>query len=115
MEAISAVLEKITSSSTSGDATFSSCQFSKVENVSSGSVNKESVLNIVEKLCQTVRSEERSEESCLNKSAITEKMSECTISGGGDASLIMESCQKLSSVQPSNNKIQKPTSEQHEV
>jgi len=109
-EAVSAVLEKITLSSTSENATFSSCQFSKVENISSGNVNKESVFNIVEKLCQTVRPE-----SCLNKSAITEKMSECAISGGGDASLIMESCQKFNSIQSPDNKIQKSASEQHEV
>jgi len=111
-EAVSAVLEKITLSSTSENATFSSCQFSKVENISSGNVNKESVFNIVEKLCQTVRPET---ESCLNKSAITEKMSECAISGGGDASLIMESCQKFNSIQSPDNKIQKSTSERHEV
>jgi len=112
LEVISAALEKITSSSTSENATFSSCQFSKVENVSSGSVNKELVFNIVEKLSQTVRPET---ESCLSKSAITEKMSECAISGGGDASLIMESRQKLSSVRSPDNKVQKSTSGQHEV
>ncbi|KYQ46813.1 Serendipity locus protein alpha, partial [Trachymyrmex zeteki] len=109
---LTAALEKITSSCTSENATFSSCQFSKVENVSSGSINKESVFNIVEKLGQTVRPET---ESCLSKSAITEKMSECAISGGGDASLIMESRQKFNSVQSPDNKIQKSTSEQHEV
>lgn len=111
-EVVSAVLEKITSSSMSGNATFSSCQFSRVENISSESVNKELVFNIVEKLCQTVRPET---ESCLNKSTITEKMGECIITGGGDASLIMESCQKLNSARPPNNKIQKSTSEQREV
>ncbi|XP_011166140.1 uncharacterized protein LOC105200346 isoform X2 [Solenopsis invicta] len=109
---LTAVLEKISLSSTSGNATFSSCQFSRVENVSSESVNKESVFNIVEKLYETDKSET---ESCLNKSAITEKMSECAISGGGDASLIMKSCQKLNSARPPNNKIQKSTSEQREV
>ncbi|XP_011707227.1 PREDICTED: uncharacterized protein LOC105462387 [Wasmannia auropunctata] len=110
---LTAALEKITSSSTSENATFSSCQFSKMENISSGGVNKDAVFNIVEKLCQTVRPET---ESCFNKSAITERMSECAISGGGDASLIMESCQKLNSVRsPPDNKIQKSISEQHEV
>ncbi|XP_012523354.1 uncharacterized protein LOC105829213 [Monomorium pharaonis] len=105
---LTAVLEKIISS-TSGNATFSSYQFSKVENVSSESTNKDSVFNIVEKLCQTIRPET---ESCINKSAITDKMSECTISGGGDASLIMESCQKLNSTRLPNNK---STLEQREV
>lgn len=108
---LTATLEKITSSSTSENATFSSRQFS--EDVSSASVNKELVFNIVEKLCQTSGPEA---ESCLSKTALTEKMSECAISGGGDASLIMESRQKLNSVRPANsNKIQRSTSEQREV
>lgn len=83
-----------------------------MENASSGSVNKESVFNIVDKLCQTGRPET---ESCLNKSTITQKMGECAISGGGDASLIMESCQKLNSVRLLNNEIQESTSEECEV
>lgn len=108
-EVVSAALEKITSLSTSENATFSSCQFSEVKNAEG--VNKESVFNM-EELCQTERPETG---SCLNKSVITEKMNECAISGGGDASLIMESCQKLNSVRPPNNNVQKSTSEQREV
>ncbi|XP_011880589.1 PREDICTED: uncharacterized protein LOC105569054 [Vollenhovia emeryi] len=109
---LTAVLEKIVSSSASRDATFASRQFSEVECASLGSVNKESVFNIVEKLCQTGRPET---DGCLNKSEIAEKMGECAISGGGDASLIMESCQKLNSVRSPGNKIQKSTSERREV
>ncbi|XP_024889797.1 uncharacterized protein LOC112466127 isoform X1 [Temnothorax curvispinosus] len=108
---LTAALAKITSSSTSENATFSSCQLSEVENVSSQNVNKKLAFNIVEKLCQTGRPET---ESCLIESEITEKIGKCTISGGGDASLIMESCQKLNSVR-SPNKIQNSTSGQHEV
>lgn len=109
----SAVLEKITLPSSSGHATFSSCKSLKVQNVSSESANKEIISNtIAEKLSRTVKQET---ESCANKSTITEKVGDCTISGGGDASLVMKTCQKLNNVQLSSNKIQKSILEKHEL
>ncbi|XP_070517202.1 uncharacterized protein Spt isoform X2 [Cardiocondyla obscurior] len=108
---LTAALEKITKSFTLENATFSSCQLSTVENVPSESVDKESVFNIVEKFCQT----KPETKNCANKSPITKKISKCAISGGGDASLIMESCQKLNSVLSPNSKIQKSISQHHET
>lgn len=108
----SAVLEKISSSS-SGSATFLSCKSLKEQNVSSEGANKEIVPNaIVKKLSGPAKRETK---NCANKSAITEKVGDCAISGGGDASLVMETCQKLNSVQLSNSKIQTPTLEKHEI
>ncbi|XP_029665629.1 uncharacterized protein LOC115237013 [Formica exsecta] len=110
---LTAVLEKITLPSSSGHATFSSCKSLKVQNVSSESANKEIVSNtIAEKLSRTVKQET---ESCANESTITEKVGDCTISGGGDASLVMKTCQKLNNVQLSSNKIQKSILEKHEL
>ncbi|EZA60672.1 Serendipity locus protein alpha [Ooceraea biroi] len=109
---LTAVLEKLTSPSTSASSTFSVCQSLKKQDISSGHAIKEMVTNKVGKLSGTGRLET---EICLNGSAMTEKVGECTMSGGGDASLIMETCQKLSSVRLSNNKIQKSASGQHEV
>ncbi|KAL6264078.1 hypothetical protein P5V15_004157 [Pogonomyrmex californicus] len=109
---LTAALEKISSSATSGNATFSSCQSSKIENISPEKENKESVFNMVEKLCQTASLEPK---NCLNESVIVEKLGECTISGGGDASLIMDSSQKLNTAHSPSNEIQKSPSEQHEV
>lgn len=81
--------------------------------MSSESANKEIASNTtVEKLSGTVKRETK---NCANKSAITEKVRDCTISGGGDASLVMETCQKLNSVQLSSNKIQKLTLEKQEI
>jgi len=108
----SAVLEKISLSS-SGYATFPSCKSLKEQNVSSEGANKEIVPNaIAKKLSGPAKRETK---NCANKSAITEKVGDCTISGGGDASLVMETCQKLNSVQLSNSKIQTPTLEKHEI
>ncbi|CAL1679676.1 unnamed protein product [Lasius platythorax] len=110
---LTAILEKITLSSTSGHATFASCKSLKAQNMSSESANKEIASNTtVEKLSGTVKRETK---NCANKSAITEKVRDCTISGGGDASLVMETCQKLNSVQLSSNKIQKLTLEKQEI
>jgi hypothetical protein len=111
LKIVSAALEKIISPSTSGNTTFSA-QPLKKQDVSSGNTIKEMVPNKVGKLFRTGRLET---ENYLNGSAMTEKVGECTMSGGGDASLIMETCQKLSTVRLSNNKIQKSASEQHEV
>ncbi|XP_070158471.1 uncharacterized protein Spt isoform X2 [Polyergus mexicanus] len=69
---LTAVLEKITSPSSSGHATFSSCKSLKVQNVSSESkANKEVASNtIAEKLSRIVKQET---ESCANKSTTIEK------------------------------------------
>ncbi|XP_070158470.1 uncharacterized protein Spt isoform X1 [Polyergus mexicanus] len=101
---LTAVLEKITSPSSSGHATFSSCKSLKVQNVSSESkANKEVASNtIAEKLSRIVKQET---ESCANKSTTIEKVGDCTVSGGGDASLVTKTCQKLNNVQLSSNKI----------
>lgn len=82
--------------------------------MSSESANKEEIISntTAEKVSGIVKGETK---NCSNKCAITEKVGDCTISGGGDASLIMESYQKLNSVQLSSNKIQKSTLEKHEV
>lgn len=93
---VSAVLEKITLLSTSSNSTFS-CQSSKVQNTFSESTSK-NVSNILPA---------KSETENLNKSAIMEKIDEGIISGGGDASLVMKTCQKLNSIRLANNKIQK--------
>ncbi|XP_014478361.1 PREDICTED: uncharacterized protein LOC106746342 [Dinoponera quadriceps] len=102
---LTAALEKISMLSTSANATFSSCQSS--QDVSPGTTKKGSVSNTVENLRGNVRSEA---DNCLNKSSVTEKSGERAISGGGDVSLITETCKRLNSVQLSNSKIQNSTS-----
>lgn len=94
--------------STSANATFSLCQTSsKMLNVSSGTAEKGSISNVMERLRGNVTSEA---ESCLDKSVVTEKFGERAISGSGDASLIMKTCKRLNNVRLSNSKIQKSTS-----
>lgn len=104
---VSAVLGKITVLSTSANATFSFCRSSTVQNVSPETTSKDTVSNMVKKLSETVRLE--AEGSCSNKSAMTKKSGEFTISSGGDASLVMGVSQKVNSVRLSKSKIKKST------
>lgn len=104
---VSAALEKLSKLSASANATFSFCQSSsKMQNISSDTTKKESVSNAVERSRGSMRSKT---EGYLNKST-TAKPGEHVIFGGGDASIIMETCKKFSNIRLSNSKIQKSTS-----
>lgn len=104
---LTAVLEKISCSSKSEDTTLPSYRSSKRDVQDSkcfeSSISKvpqtTKVSNTVEKSSETTKSET---DSCLCKS-VTLKVGECAISGGGDASLVMEMTKKLNSIQLSSN------------
>ncbi|XP_072742508.1 uncharacterized protein Spt [Anoplolepis gracilipes] len=105
---LTAVLKNISLSSSSGHSSYKSLKKISSENTSEKIVSN----TTAKKLSETVK---RETDSCANKSTLTEKVDDCTISGGGDASLVMETYQKLNSVQGSSNKIQKSTLEKHEM
>lgn len=103
---LTAALEKITSPCASA-GTFLACQSIKKQDVSFRHTVKETVPEKIGKLPGSGRLQT---ENCLNGSAMMKKAGECSMSGGGDASLIMEICQKFSNIRVSNNKIPKSAS-----